>query len=285
MIEIPTDRFQHIHIDLVGPLNQSNGYSYLLTIIDRFSRWPDAIPLRNINTDTIVNAIIYHWISKFGVPCEVTTDQGTQFESLLFRALTQIMGSHKIRTTAYHPQSNGVVERFHRHLKSSIRAVCTDKNWYRQLPWILLGIRTSLKEDIGCSSAHILYGQGLRVPGEFVVSSKPSEITPELANQIRDDISKISPFTSKIRKVNNIFVPQNFQSCTHVLLREETKKSSLDRPYSGPHKIISKNEKFFTIEIGDKHKNISIDRLKPAILMAEGSDRDLRPSKKVTFNA
>ena len=59
----PDDRFSHIHIDLIGPLNESRGYYYALTIVDRFTRWCEAIPLRNIETETIVNAFLLHWVA------------------------------------------------------------------------------------------------------------------------------------------------------------------------------------------------------------------------------
>ena len=82
----PDSRFLHIHIDLVGPLLPSHGSSYLLTIVDRFTRWPEAIPLP-------------------------TTDRGSQFDSCLWTELSKLLGTSRIRTCAYHPEANGMVER------------------------------------------------------------------------------------------------------------------------------------------------------------------------------
>ena len=78
------------------------------------------------------------------------------------------MGTKHHRTTAYHPQANGLVERFHRHLKSALRTRLTGPRWIYELPWVLLGIRTSPKEDIGCSSAELVYGAPLTIPGQFL---------------------------------------------------------------------------------------------------------------------
>ncbi|PIK49797.1 pol polyprotein [Apostichopus japonicus] len=137
-------RFQHIHMDIVGPLPPSEGYSYLLTIVDRFTRWPEAIPISNITAETVAKSFVKRWVSTFGVPSVITTDRGSQFESSLFRHLNQLLGTHRIRTTAYHPAANGLVERFHRQLKSALSAA-DSTHWTEVLPLALLGIRTSLK--------------------------------------------------------------------------------------------------------------------------------------------
>ena len=114
--QAPSARFDHVHIDLVGPLPSSDGCNYILTCIDRFTRWPEAIPLPNITAETVARAFVTRWVASFGVPSTITTDRGSQFESALFLALTNLLGTKRVRTTAYHPIANGLVERFHRQL-------------------------------------------------------------------------------------------------------------------------------------------------------------------------
>ena len=100
---IPKHRFTNLHIDLVGPLPPSGGCSYLLTIVDRFTRWPEAIPLVNATAETVVQAFISNWVSRFGVPTLITTDQGRQFESSLWSQLMKILDTQRTRTTALPP--------------------------------------------------------------------------------------------------------------------------------------------------------------------------------------
>lgn len=91
---------------------------------------------------------LYHWVAHFGAPSTVTTDRGRQFESALFASITRLIGTSRIRTTAYHPQSNGMVERFHHQLKAALMAM-EGHSWTEALPLVLLSIRTTLKANIG----------------------------------------------------------------------------------------------------------------------------------------
>ncbi|GFS93609.1 transposon Ty3-I Gag-Pol polyprotein [Nephila pilipes] len=118
--ELPSSRFEHVHIDLVGPLPPSEGFRYCLTCVDRFSKWPEAFPLVEISAEAMANTFYTGWISTFDSPLRFTTDQGTQFEASLFDALLKFLGTEWRYTTPYHPAANGQVERFHRQLKAAI---------------------------------------------------------------------------------------------------------------------------------------------------------------------
>ena len=137
-------RFQHIHVDIVGPLPSSLGSTHHLTVFDRFMDWPETS-----------RVLLHGWITHFGTPSVITSDRGSQFVSELWRHFSTFLGVELHQTTAYHPQANGLVERFHRDLKASLRTrlKTTGDNWTDQLPWVLLGLRTAFKEDLQTSSA------------------------------------------------------------------------------------------------------------------------------------
>ena len=143
---LPSGRFETVHIDIIGLLPPTTTYDgvytsparYVLTCIDRVTRWVEATPLQNTSASIIALAFLNRWISRFGVPLHVVTDQGSQFESELFGDLSAIIGFHRLRITAYHPQTNGIIERLHRTLKTAI--MVRKQSWLYALPIVLLGI-------------------------------------------------------------------------------------------------------------------------------------------------
>ena len=120
-VKIPTTilppashRFGSIHVDLVGPLPDSHGHRYLLTIVDCFSRWPEAYPLVDMSSKASCEAFIHQWLPRFGIPDDIITDRGSQFVSGTWKEMMSALGIKTLSTTAYHPQCNGLVEQMHR---------------------------------------------------------------------------------------------------------------------------------------------------------------------------
>ena len=102
----PTERFDHVHIDIVGPLPYTDGFRYLLTCVDCFTLWQEAIPIVDIQAETVADAFFSGWIAQFRTPATITTDGGAQLESKLWDGLCNQFGIVRNRTTSYHPQSN-----------------------------------------------------------------------------------------------------------------------------------------------------------------------------------
>lgn len=271
-LDLPNARFKYVHLDLIGPLPPSDGYRYCLTAVDRFTRWAEAVPIADITAESVAKAFLSEWVARFGCPTDIVTDRGRQFESSLFQQLSKTIGFKHRKTTAYHPQCNGLVERFHRQLKAAI--MChADCRWSELLPFVLLGIRTSFKDDLQCSSAELVYGEPLRLPGDFFDCSVDKCITDvtDFSVRIRSFANKLQPVPFKHHSAINkkIFVYKDLSTCSHVFLREDALRGSLQPAYTGPYEVVTRDTKVFKIKIKGKDVTVSVDRLKPAYILSD----------------
>lgn len=269
-------RFEHIHTDIVGPLpTTSDGYRYLLTVIDRCTHWPEAFPIKDITAETVAKVIYDGWITRFGICRYLTSDQGRQYESSLFSELMKCMGIDKIRSSPYHPQSNGAIERWHRSLKAALRARLDSTSWVEQLPTVLLGLRTTLRSDSNLSAAELTYGCSLRLPGEFFVSAKSEASDPHtLVQELRDGIRKMRAVPVKQRDSRTLFIHPDLKSCDYVFIRVDAVRKPLQPPYDGPYRVLSRGSKVYKIQLPNRCINVSIDRLKPAYVLNEQCSTD-----------
>ena len=150
LVEIPFDR---VAMDLIGPFDRSTqGYRFILVLIDYATRYPEAVSLRNISTKSVAQAL-FQIIPLVGIPKEILTDQGTSFMSRTLRELYELLGMQSIRTSVYHPQTDGLVEQFNRTLKSIFRKFVHDdsRNWDRCLVHLLFAVREVPQASTGFS--------------------------------------------------------------------------------------------------------------------------------------
>lgn len=166
-LPIITEPFSRVAIDLVGPLSppSSDGHRYILTLIDYATGFPEAVPLKEIDTISVAEALLSIF-SRVGIPREVLSDQGTQFTSQLMAELHKLLGVKPCFTTPFHPSANGRVERLHGPLKASLRKLCADKprEWHRYLTPTLFALREIPSDRTGFSAFELLYGREIRGP-------------------------------------------------------------------------------------------------------------------------
>ena len=158
--------FSRILIDCVGPLPRTkSGNEYLLTIMCTSTRFPEAIPLRNIKIKSIVKALI-KLFTFVGLPKSVQSDQGSNFMSGIFQQVMHELGIKQYRSSAYHPESQGALERFHQTLKNMIRSYCfdTEKDWDEGIQFLLFAVRESVQESLGFSPFELVFGHSVRGP-------------------------------------------------------------------------------------------------------------------------
>ena len=185
-------------------------------MIDRATRWPEAVPLSLISTETCVKAFISTWISRFGVSSTLTSDRGAQSTSSVWAGVCRVLGISASQTTSFHPQSNGMIERFHCSLKSSLRARAADSDWVSHLPLVLLGLRSVPKEDTGFSISEAVFLDGPELPSSQFLS------------KIRKVISGFSvPPPHHIPQQPPAEVPAALTTAKFVFVREDASKPSL----------------------------------------------------------
>ena len=180
----------------------------------------------------------------------------------------ELLGCKRIRTTSYHPIANGIIERFHRQLKSSIKACNNPITWTDSLPLILLGIRTTLKEDLHCTAAELVYGTTLRIPGEYFNDS-PTDTAQDPSNYVtnlKSIMQQLKATPPRATSTRQTHVSNDLTDCTHVFVRHDAVRKPLQQPYDGPFKVIKRTDKHFTLQLTNRAEVVSIDRLKPAYI-------------------
>ena len=158
--------FSKIIIDCVGPLPKArSGNQYLLTIMCSATRFPEAIPLRNIKANTVAKALI-KFFTMVGLPEEIQSDRGSNFTSGLMQQVVYELGVKQILSSAYHPESQGALERFHSTLKTMIRAFCFDHqtDWDEGVHLLLFAAREAVQESLGFSPFELVFGHHVRGP-------------------------------------------------------------------------------------------------------------------------
>ena len=195
----------------------------------------------------------YRRLNAATVPLQMTSDRGRQFISSLWTEMARSLGTQLHRTTSYHPQANGMVERFHRSLKASLRARLHDGNWIDELPWVLLGLRTATKEDLQTSPAEMVFGDSPLLPGEFASSGK----TPFFPS-----FTQTSTTSPQHHRVDTPTPLATLARSKYVFVRVGPQHPSLQR--QGPFKVIQTGNKTFKVLMNKGPQTISVDRLKPA---------------------
>ncbi|KFD69783.1 hypothetical protein M514_17905, partial [Trichuris suis] len=267
VFHLPDRRFDHVHLDLVGPLPQCRECSYLVTMVDRFTRWPEVVPIKDATAATVARAFLSTWIARFGVPAVVSTDQGKQFQSAFWHELALSLGVRLAQTTAYHPQSNGFVERLHRQLKCALTAhVQTSRSWVDALPLVLLVLRTAVKEDFRHAPAELVFGSPLRLPGVFFSQMSARRNVAEHSDELRVFFDSVRPAPTRRQRSRGWFVPKELHDCTHVFLRHDAPRPPLSPTFDGPYRVTARTAKTVTIMQNGKLKTVSIDRVKPAFI-------------------
>ena len=254
IIEVP---FRRIAMDIVGPLERSRrGNRYILVISDYATRYPEAFPLRNVKARQVANALL-QLLTRVGIPKEVLTDQGTNFTSKFLKQVYQYLGIKPIKTTPYHPQTDGLVERLNQTLKSMLRKFVSDTgaDWDEWLPYLLFAYREVPQSSTGFSPFELLYGRKVRGPLDVLKEAWEGEQPEQQVNvlsyilKMRDKMEALTEEVQQNMKAaqatqkrwyDEVSRERSFTPGQKVLLLLPTSESSLLAKWQGPYVVEQK---------------------------------------------
>ncbi|GBM03940.1 Retrovirus-related Pol polyprotein from transposon 17.6 [Araneus ventricosus] len=274
LVPVIQEVFSKINIDACGPLPETpKGNRYLITAICLTSKYPEAIPVADINSVSVTDALL-NIFSRIGFPREVQTDQGTSFTSALTSEFFERFGIKICHSSVYHPQSNPV-ERFHRTVKRLLRALCLEAGevWEKNLPSALLALRTVTHESIGFSPSELVFGKNLRTPETLLyekwfepeeVESPVTEYVFQLINRLKRcqevAVKQMEELQVKRKKwYDKNAVKREFKEGDLVLVLATGRGNKFGIQWMGPGTIQNKiSETNYAVEIPGKRERSQI---------------------------
>ena len=169
--------FHRMGVDVIQYPKSQSGNQYAVVFTDYLTKWPEVFATKDQTTLTIAELFIEEIVCRHGVPGQLLSDHGAAFLSRLLKEICNLLGVKKINTTAYHPQTNGLTERFNRTLTDMLakRVESNGKDWDTHLPFVLFAYRASVQESIKESPFYLLYGRDPRLPTTLEVDAMSHE--------------------------------------------------------------------------------------------------------------
>ncbi|XP_063075477.1 uncharacterized protein LOC134465637 [Engraulis encrasicolus] len=272
IIETP---FERIGLDIVGPLPKSaRGHQYILVIVDYATRYPEAIPLRKATSQQIAKEL-FLLSTSLGIPKEILTDQGSPFMSRVMKDLCTLLKIKQLRTSVYHPQTDGLVERFNKTLKSMLRKAIEEdgRNWDQLLPYLLFAVREVPQSSTGFSPFELLLSY--RPRGLLDIAKEAWEEQPckqrtliEHVGAMRDRMKSVYPIIREHMEAaqrqqqasyNRPARPREFKPGDRVLVLVPTVECKFLAAWQGPYEVIERvGDVNYKVRQTDKRKKVQI---------------------------
>ncbi|XP_033758666.1 uncharacterized protein LOC117340982 [Pecten maximus] len=274
--------FDKVAVDIVGPLYPASdrGHRYILTVVDCATRYPDAVPLKHIETEDIAEALV-DVFSRVGVPREILSDRGSQFTSGVMKELSRLLSMRQMTTTPYHPASNGLVEKFNGTLKQMMKRMCVEqpRNWDKYINPVLFAYREVPQESLGFAPFELIYGHSVRGPLKILrelwtkdIQDPDVKSTYQYVVDLRDRLEKTCELAHENLKVAKFKQARNYnkhardrrmQAGDQVLVLRPIKHNKLQLQWMGPYKIVSRvGDVDYQIDMSGKLKTFHANMLK-----------------------
>ena len=276
---------ERISLDIMGPFPRStSGKKYVLVLGDHFTKWMEAYPIPNMEATTVAQKFVYEFVSRFGVPLQIHTDQGTQFQSQLFEQICNLMGIHKTRTTPFHPQSDGFVERFNRTLESMLALYVDEdqRDWDKFVPLMTMAYRATPHESTGLSPNMLTLGHEIMLPIDLMVGLPTDSVETqgyhEYVETLQERLQRAFEITRKRLQANAVrqkkhydvkasgkpLIPGDFV-WLHMPQRTKGLSPKLQKQWDGPYMVINRlSDAVYRIQKNARttSKVVHFDRLK-----------------------
>ena len=286
--------FDRVAVDIIGPIYpvSDNRNRYILTIVDYATRYPEAVPLKSIETERVAEALL-EVFSRVGFPKEILSDQGAQFTSGLMAEVARLVSMKQLFTTPYNPKCNGLCERINGVLKMMLKKMCQErpKDWDRYLPAVLFAYREVPQASTGFSPFELLYGRKVRGPMDILLEIWSGNTMSE---DVRNTYQYVVDLRNKLEDTcriarNNLIEAQGkyrhhydkktrsrvFKVGQSVYLLLPTDHNKLLLQWKGPFKVTRVlNRMDYEIEINGKKKIYHANLLKECVKREEGIDAD-----------
>ena len=287
LVDMP---FKRVAIDLIGEIKPASdaGHRYILTLVDYATRYPEAVPLKRIDTETVAEALV-DMFSRLGVPEEILSDLGTQFVSDCMKEVARLLSVRQLTTTPYHPMCNGLVEKYNGTLKAMMKKLCSDqpRQWHRYINPLLFAYREVAQESTGFSPFELLYGRTVRGPMHILkelwtkdVESPEAKISYhyvfELRERLEDTMKLARSELEKAQGKGKHYYDRKtkirkFSPGEKVLVLLPTDHNKLLMQWKGPYSVEAvKGLNDYAVKIKNKQKILHANLLKKYFV--RGSD-------------
>ena len=275
---------ERLAMDILGPLPLTpRGNRFVLVVTDYFTKWTESYAISNQEAVTVAEKLVAEYVCRFGVPRELHSDQGTNFESKVMKEVCKLLDIQKTRTTPLHPQSDGQVERYNRTLIEMLRGKLKEsqEDWDLQLQPCMMAYRSSVHESTGETPNMLMLGREIEVPLDVITESTPD--TPPLITEYALALQRrlASAHEAARRHLGKAAERQkrNYDKSAsskpfrvgdsiwlHNIRRKKGRNPKLDCPWEGPYLVVSVlSDVTYRIQRSQraKPKVIHADRLKP----------------------
>jgi transposase InsO family protein len=279
-MNLPTRPWSHVHFDHVGPLpTTDNGNMYILTVVDRFTRYAEAFPVKDLTSEETAKILVEKIICRYGLPEVVGSDRGPVVVGMVLNQVFKILGVKRVKTSAHHAQSNGVVEIFNKTLKQSLRIWSSEhqRDWDELLPFALFAYNTSIHTLLRETPYYLNHGIQARditdelTQSDYYRNANIHGYAYELASRLFKTHQRVRELLEQANEKREKFIENEKKNTLEVgdqvLLFDPTTPAGVSRKlvrrWSGPYTVLEKHsEVSFTIVRGSETQKVNVKRLR-----------------------